>query len=608
MKPVETLENVVIRLAGDSGDGMQLVGNQFTNTSAQLGNDLATFPDYPAEIRAPAGTLAGVSGFQLHFSAKDISTPGDAPDALVAMNPAALKVNLRDLKRGGLIIVNTQMFVPRELDKAGYAVNPLDDETLAEFQVIKVDMGKMTKEAIASTGITGRDVDRCRNFYALGMIYWVYSRNVETTKRWIESKFKEPWRTANLQALEAGWSYAETLEAFATRYQVPPAKLKPGTYRNILGNHATALGLVAGAARAELPLFLGSYPITPATDILHHLAEYKAWGVQTFQAEDEIAAIGSAIGASYAGNLGITTTSGPGMALKTEAIGLAIMAELPLVIVNVQRGGPSTGLPTKTEQADLLQALFGRNGEAPLPVVAAASPADCFEMAVEACRLAVTYMTPVLLLTDGYLGNGSEPWRVPKMEELPSFPVKFHTDTVDFKPYGRDPETGARPWVKPGTPGLEHRIGGLEKADGSGAVSYDGLNHEKMIHLRADKVAGIKVPDLDVYGDTGGLLLVSWGSTFGAVRTAVTVAREEGMKVGHVHFRYLNPLPANTAAVLKSFSRVVVPELNLGQLSLWLRAKTLVDCEPLSKVQGQMFKVREIVDAIAQMGGREVYA
>ncbi|MFZ5476952.1 MAG: 2-oxoacid:acceptor oxidoreductase subunit alpha [Myxococcota bacterium] len=600
MPSVETREDVVIRFAGDSGDGIQLLGSQFTSTTARLGNDLATFPDYPAEIRAPAGTPAGVSGFQLQFSARDIATPGDAPDALVAMNPAALKVNLGDLRRGGLVIVNAEKFVPRELEKAGYAASPLEDDTLTDYQVIRVDMGRLTKEAVDGLGLAGKEVERCRNFFALGITYWLYSRSLEATRAWIEHKFEAPWREANLRALEAGYNYAENTEAFTSRYEIPPARLAPGRYRNLMGNHATALGLVAAAQKAGLPLFCGSYPITPATDILHHLAGYKAWGVMTFQAEDEIAAMGATIGAAYAGVLGVTTTSGPGMALKTEALGLAVMTELPLVIVNVQRGGPSTGLPTKTEQSDLLQALVGRNGEAPLPVLAAASPADCFRMAVEAVRVAVAYMTPVVLLTDGYLANGSEPWKVQKLADLPDLPVRFRTDPAGFQPYGRDPDTLARPWVRPGTPGLEHRIGGLEKADGTGNVSYDPANHDRMVRLRASKVAGVAVPDQEVFGDPDGLLVVGWGSTYGAIRTAVDQARARGHRVGHAHVRYLNPLPRNLADVLARYDRVLVPEMNLGQLSLWLRAKTGITPVPLTKVQGRMFKVQEIVDAIVR--------
>ena len=602
MKPVETLDDVVIRFAGDSGDGMQIVGTQFTQTTARLGNDLATFPDYPAEIRAPSGTVAGVSGFQLHFSSIDISTPGDVPDALIAMNPAALKVNIGDLKPGGVVIVNTEKFVPREFEKAGYTSDPLLDKGLDKFQLVRVDMGRLTREAVAGLGLSNKDTDRCRNFFALGMTYWLYSRAMETTRDWIEQKFKEPWKQANLRALEAGWSYAETVEVFTSRYQIPPARLPAGTYRNIVGNHAVALGLAAASARAEVPLFLGSYPITPATDILQYLAAFKAWGVQTFQAEDEIAAIGAAIGASYAGHIGVTTTSGPGMALKTEAIGLAIMTELPLVIVNVQRGGPSTGLPTKTEQSDLWQALVGRNGEAPLCVLAAASPADCFRMAVEAVRIATTYMTPVILLTDGYLANGSEPWRVRELSELPEMKVQFLTDPEGYQPYGRDPVTGARPWVRPGTPKMENRIGGLEKQESTGNVSYDAVNHEVMVKARAAKIANIKVPDLEVHGDRDGLLLDGWGSTYGAIRTAVDAARARGHKVAHAHFRHLHPLPANTAEVLASFGTVVVPEMNLGQLALWLRAQTGVGCISLPKVQGRMFKVSELIDAIVQHG------
>jgi 2-oxoglutarate ferredoxin oxidoreductase subunit alpha len=598
MKNTQTLDRVVIRFAGDSGDGMQIVGSQFTNTTALLGNDLATFPDFPAEIRAPAGTLAGVSGFQLHFASYDIFTPGDEPEALVAMNPAALKANLADLKAGGLIIVNQEKFIDREFEKAGITSNPLDDGSLAAYRVVPVDLARQTKDAVEGLGLSGKETDRCKNFYALGMTYWLYSRPMETTERWIVSKFKEPYREANLRALRAGYNYAETVELFHERFEVAPMRQEPGIYRNIMGNQATALGLVVGANKAGLPLFLGSYPITPASDILHYLSGYKTQGVCTFQAEDEIAAITSAIGASFGGALGLTTTSGPGMALKTEAMGLAVMTELPLIVVNIQRGGPSTGLPTKTEQSDLLQAVYGRNGECPMPVIAAATPSDCFDMAVEAARIATTYMTPVILLTDGYLANGSEPWRVPAVESIPAFPVSFRTEAEGFRAYARDPETLARPWVRPGTPGLEHRIGGLEKADGTGNVSYDPANHEKMVKLRAAKVAGVKVPDLEVYGDTGGLLVVGWGSTYGAIRVAVDHARRAGFRVGHAHIRHIHPLPGNLAEVLRRYDRVIVPEMNLGQLVKLLRDQTLVDCVSVPKVMGQAFKVSEVLAAI----------
>ena len=598
MKPTQSVDRVVIRFAGDSGDGMQIVGSQFTNTTALLGNDLATFPDFPAEIRAPAGTLAGVSGFQLHFASYDIFTPGDSPEALIAMNPAALKANIADLLPGGLVIVNQEKFIDREFEKAGITSNPLADGSLAAYRVVPVDLARHTREAVEGLGLSSKETDRCKNFYALGITYWLYSRPMETTERWIEAKFKEPYREANLRALRAGYNYAETVELFHERFEVAPMKQEPGVYRNIMGNQATALGLVVGAQKAGLTLFLGSYPITPASDILHYLAAYKSHGVYTFQAEDEIAAITSAIGASFGGSLGLTTTSGPGMALKTEAMGLAVMTELPLIIVNIQRGGPSTGLPTKTEQSDLLQSVYGRNGECPLPVIAASTPSDCFEMAVEAARIATTYMTPVILLTDGYLANGSEPWRVPNVADIPAFPVSFHTEVEGFKAYGRNPDTLARPWVRPGTPGLEHRIGGLEKQEGTGNVSYDPVNHENMVKLRAAKVAGIKVPDLEVYGDEGGLLVVGWGSTFGAIRVAVDQARRSGLRVGHAHIRHIHPLPANIDGVLRRYDRVIVPEMNLGQLVKVLRDLTLIDCVSVPKVKGQAFKVSEVLAAI----------
>ena len=598
MKTTQSVDHVVIRFAGDSGDGMQIIGSQFTNTTALLGNDLSTFPDFPAEIRAPAGTLAGVSGFQLHFSSTEIFTPGDAPEAIVAMNPAALKANIADLKQGGLVIANKEKFIEREFEKAGITSNPLEDGSLDGFQVVAVDLARHTKLAVEGLGLSGKETERCKNFYALGMTYWLYTRPMETTERWINAKFKEPYREANLRALRAGFNYAETVELFTSRYEVAPMRQEPGLYRNIMGNQATALGLVVGTSKASVPLFLGSYPITPASDILHYLSGYKAHGVITFQAEDEIAAITSAIGASFGGSLGMTTTSGPGMALKTEALGLAVMTELPLVIVNIQRGGPSTGLPTKTEQSDLLQAVYGRNGECPIPVIAASTPSDCFEMAVEAVRIAVTYMTPVILLTDGYLANGSEPWRVPNVDDIAPFPVTFHTEREGFKAYGRNPETLARPWVRPGTPGLEHRIGGIEKAEGTGNVSYEPLNHELMVKTRAAKVSGIKVPDLEVYGDSDGLLVVGWGSTFGAIRVAVDQARRQGMRVGHAHIRHIHPLPANIAAVLGRYTRVIVPEMNLGQLVKLLRDQTMIDCVSIPKVQGQAFKIAEVLTAI----------
>lgn len=601
---VEKQSEVVIRFAGDSGDGMQVSGTQFTNTSAVLGNDLATFPDFPAEIRAPAGTLPGVSAFQVRIADYDIHTPGDAPDVLVAMNPAALKVNVRDLKPGGALIVNTDEFSDRNLKKAGYAGNPLEDGSLAAFRLFKVELGTLTLRALEETSLDNRNKERCKNFFALGMCYWLFSRPLENTVRWLESRFKHrpELADANVRVLRAGWNYCDITELFHTRYEIEPAKLPAGKYRNITGNTALALGLVAASRRSGLPLFQGAYPITPASDLLHELAQLKHFGVTTFQAEDEIAAMAATIGAAYGGALAVTSTSGPGMALKGEAIGLGVMVELPMVIVNIQRGGPSTGLPTKTEQADLFQALFGRNGETPVPVIAACSPADCFDAAVEACKVATKYMVPVILLSDGYIANGSEPWRLPKVEELPDLRVDFRTDPVDFKPYLRNPETLARPWAVPGTPGLEHRIGGLEKEDGSGNVSYDPANHDRMIRLRAEKVARViqDVPDVEVHGDpTGGdLLVLGWGSTAGAITGAVNLARREGLKVSRAHLRWLNPLPKNLGEVLGRFERVLVPEMNLGQLSFLLRGHFLVDVISYSKVQGKPFFRHEILDRI----------
>ena len=602
-RQIEQLERVVIRFAGDSGDGMQVTGGQFTNTTAVMGNDLSTLPDYPAEIRAPAGTLPGVSGFQIQFSSSDIHTPGDAPDVLVAMNPAALKVNLSDLRPGGILIVNTGAFKETDLKKAGYAANPLEDGSLDRFRVFRADLNDLTRKALASTQLNQKLVDRCKNFFALGMMYWLYHRPADTTMRWIEEKFgKQPeLAEANLLAMRAGIAYCEATEVFQVQYEVPPAKLEPGRYRNISGNSALALGMVAGARNAGVTLFQGSYPITPASEILHELSAYKHFGVHTFQAEDEIAAIGSAIGASFGGALGFTSTSGPGVALKTEAIGLAVMVELPLVIANIQRGGPSTGLPTKTEQADLFQAVFGRNSEAPVPVLAPATPGECFTIAYEACRIAIRYMTPVIILSDGYLANGAEPWKIPEVADLAPIPVHFRKDPEGFAPYLRDPITLARPWAIPGTPGLEHRIGGLEKEDVSGNVCYDPLNHEKMVRLRAEKVARIAldIPEAKVEGaDSGRLLVVGWGSTYGALTAAVSQRRAEGRPVSHLHLRYLNPLPRNLGEVLSRFERILVPELNLGQLVMILRAKYLVDAQGLNKVQGKPFKEAEILAAI----------
>src|SRR5947208_5608574 len=542
----ETIEQAVIRFAGDSGDGMQITGSQFTNTAAMLGNDLATFPDFPAEIRAPAGTLPGVSGFQINFSSRDVFTAGDAVDVLVAMNPAALATNVADLKPGGILIVNVDNFKEVDLKKAQARSNPLEDHSLDGYRLFPVELTKLTRLALRDLGLDAKSMDRCKNFFALGMCYWLYNRAMDHTYKWLDEKFgsKPVLAEANKLAMKAGYAYCDATEAFQVRYEVPAAKLEPGLYRNISGNSALALGFVAAARKAAIPLFQGSYPITPASDILHEPSMYKAFGVMTFQPEDEIAAMTSAIGAAYGGALAITTTSGPGMALKTEAMGLAIATELPLVICDIQRGGPSTGLPTKTEQADLLQALFGRNSEAPIPVLAASTPGDCFWIALEASRIALKYMVPVIVLSDGYLANGAEPWRIPKVEEIPAFPVKFAANPDGFMPYKRDPQTLARPWPLPGTPGLEHRIGGLEKQDGTGNVNYEPLNHENMVRIRAAKVAAVAedIPNVLPEGDpTGDLLVVSWGSTAGSITAAVKAARARGSKIGHLHLRYLNP-------------------------------------------------------------------
>lgn len=595
----EVIEKAVIRFCGDSGDGMQITGNQFTNTVALYGNDLATFPDYPAEIRAPAGTLPGVSGFQVHFSSNDVYTPGDSVDALVAMNPAALKMNLPDLKKNGILIVNLDSFKETDLRKAQMTVNPLEDHSLDGYRVFSVELQRLTRAALKDLGLDAKSMDRCKNFFALGMCYWLYNRPMDSTVRWINDKFKTKQQLveANRLALQAGYSYCEATEAFQISYEIPPAKLSPGVYRNISGNTALALGFVAASQKSGLPLFLGSYPITPASDILHELSQYKDFGVMTFQAEDEIAAITSAIGASYAGALAITTTSGPGMALKTESLGLATMVELPLVICDIQRGGPSTGLPTKTEQADLLQAMFGRNSEAPIPVLAPATPGDCFWIALEASRIAVKHMLPVIILSDGYLANGAEPWKIPNSSDLPDIPVKFETNPEDFRPYRRDPETLSRPWALPGTPGLEHRVGGLEKEDVTGNVSYDPLNHEHMVRLRAEKVALVAndIPDAVVDGDqSGDLLIVGWGSTQGSITAAVKAQRAMGRRIGHLHLRYLNPLPKNVGEILTRYKNVLVPEMNMGQLVMILRAKFLLDAQGYNKIQGKPFKQAEI--------------
>jgi 2-oxoglutarate ferredoxin oxidoreductase subunit alpha len=602
----EVIDKAVIRFCGDSGDGMQITGSQFTNTVALYGNDLATFPDYPAEIRAPAGTLPGVSGFQVHFSSSDVFTPGDSVDALVAMNPAALKMNLADLRKNGILIVNLDAFKETDLRKAQMTTNPLEDHSLDGYRLFSVELTRLTRAALQHLGLDAKSMDRCKNFFALGMCYWLYNRSLEPTVRWIDEKFKSKPQLAeaNKLSMKAGYSYCEATEAFYISYEIPPAKLTPGVYRNISGNTALALGFIAASQKAGIPLFLGSYPITPASDILHELSQYKDFGVTTFQAEDEIAAITSAIGAAYAGALGITTTSGPGMALKTEALGLAVAVELPLVVCDIQRGGPSTGLPTKTEQADLLQALFGRNSEAPIPVVAPATPGDCFWVALEASRIAIKYMVPVIILSDGYLANGAEPWKIPEVSELPEIPVHFVTDPVGFQPYRRDPDTLARPWAIPGTPGLEHRIGGIEKQDVTGNINYDPLNHEHMVRTRAAKVEAVAddIPDLVPAGDPSGeLLIVAWGSTHGPITAALNAQRARGRRIGHVHLRHLNPMAKNLGDLLKRYDQVLVPEMNMGQLIMILRAKFLVDAQGLNKIQGKPFKQSEIEAKIEEM-------
>jgi 2-oxoglutarate ferredoxin oxidoreductase subunit alpha len=598
---VERLEEVVIRFAGDSGDGMQITGDRFTATSAAAGNDLSTLPDFPAEIRAPAGTLPGVSAFQIHFSSIDINTPGDEPDVLVAMNPAALKSNVAALKPNGLLIVNLDSFGAKDLEKAGYTSNPLEDHSLEAYRLIPVALNRLTKEALKETELSTKEVSRCKNFFALGIMYYLYHRSLDNTIKWLEKKFhnKPQFIEANTLALKAGVAWAEATEQFQTTYEVPPAPLQKGRYRNINGNSALTIGMVAAARKAGLPLFLGSYPITPASDILHELSRYKNYNVLTFQAEDEIAAVGAAIGASFSGAIGVTTTSGPGLALKGEAIGLAVMAELPLVVIDVQRAGPSTGMPTKTEQADLFQALYGRHGESPAAVLAAATPADCFDVAFEAVRIAIKHMLPVIVLSDGYLANGSEPWLLPDASTLPKIDPGFRTDPEGFQPYMRDAATLARPWVRPGTPGLEHRIGGIEKQDGSGNVSYDPENHERMVLIREQKVERIAddIEDPQIFGDTSGdLLVIGWGSSYGAITSAVRSLRSGGASVGQLHLRWLNPLPKALGTILSQYKKVLVPEMNRGQLASILRNRYLVDIVSLSKVQGQPFKRSEIVD------------
>ena len=606
-KEILSLEEVTVRFAGDSGDGMQLTGTQFSNTTALVGNDLSTLPDYPAEIRAPAGTLYGVSGFQLHFSSSDIHTPGDNPDVLVAMNPAALKINLKDLIKHGTIIVNVDAFDKKSLNTAGWEENPLENNSLSGYKVFQVPITSLTFNALEDSGLTTKEITRSKNFFALGLMYWLYNRPIAPTLEWINQKFKknQAIADANAKVLKAGYYFGEQTEIFTTRFSVKPAELPKGKYKSISGNEATAVGLVAASKLSNMPLFLGSYPITPASDILHYLSGYKNYNVTTLQAEDEIAGIASAIGASFGGSLAVTTTSGPGVALKTEAIGLAVMTELPLVIVNVQRGGPSTGLPTKTEQSDLLQAVYGRNGEAPIIVVAATTPSDCFFMAIEAARLALKYMTPVMLLTDGYIANGAEPWRLPEVDSLPKIEVKYYTDAENFQPYNRD-ENNARPWAIPGTPGLEHRIGGLEKAHLTGNVNYDPDNHDFMCKLRAEKVKGVEneIPALKVDGDEDAdLLVLGWGGTYGTLTESVNRVRAKGIKVAQAHLRYLNPMPKNTEEVLRKYKKVLVPEINLGQLSKIIRSEFLIPVESFNRMRGLPLKTSEVQEKIMELAG-----
>ena len=607
----EQLSHVVVRFAGDSGDGMQLTGDRFTSVSALFGNDLSTFPDYPAEIRAPAGTVNGVSSFQVHISDHDITTPGDAPNVLVVMNPAALKADLHRLEQNGLLIINTDAFDQRDLEKAGYDHSPLHDDFLSQYRVVEIPMTALTQAAAEPLGVKPRDAERSKNFFALGLVSWLYSRPVEPTLEWIEGRFKDLVKESNLAAFKAGFAFGETTELFDHPFQVKPAALPPGEYTNITGNVALAWGLVAAGQLAKLPVFLGSYPITPASDILHELSKHKHFGVRTVQAEDEIAAAGMALGSAFAGHLGVTTTSGPGLALKSETVSLAVSLELPLVVVDIQRGGPSTGLPTKTEAADLNIAMFGRHGEAPLPIVAAYSPSNCFDAAIEAARIALKYRTPVILLSDGYLANGSEPWRLPDPDQLPDISVSFQTvknhvdddGTEEYWPYARDPETLARPWAVPGTPGLMHRVGGIEKEDGTGNISYSPSNHTTMVHLRAAKVAGIAadIPPAAVVGDADAdVVLLGWGSTWAAIDAAMQRTRRAGTKVAWIHLTHLNPLPPNLGELLHGFKKVLVPELNLGQLCRIVRADYLVDAQSVTKVQGLPFTSAELENAIQE--------
>ncbi|WP_430499840.1 2-oxoacid:acceptor oxidoreductase subunit alpha [Micromonospora trifolii] len=609
-KQIRQLDRVVIRFAGDSGDGMQLTGDRFTSETAQLGNDISTLPNFPAEIRAPAGTLPGVSSFQVHFADYDILTPGDAPNVLVAMNPAALKANLADLPRGADIIVNTDEFTKRNLAKVGYQASPLDDDSLAGYVVHPVALTSMTVGALAAHQVSKKDAERSKNMFALGLLSWMYSRPYESTLRFLERKFaaRPELVAANVAAFKAGWNFGETTEDFAVRYEVKPAKMKPGTYRNITGNAALSLGLVAAGVRSGLPVFLGAYPITPASDILHELSKHKRFGVLTVQAEDEIAAVGAALGASYGGSLGVTTTSGPGVALKSETISLAVALELPLVIVDVQRAGPSTGMPTKTEQADLNMALYGRHGEAPVAVIAPRSPSDCFFAALEAARIALTYRTPVILLSDNYVANGSEPWLLPDVESLPDLRVEFATkpngeDGTTFLPYLRDPETLARPWAIPGTAGLEHRIGGLEKADKTGDISYDPANHDFMVRTRAARIETIPVPDIEVEDPDGDarVLVLGWGSTYGPIGAACRGVRQRGLSIAQAHLRHLAPMPANLGEVLRSYDKVVIPEMNLGQLAHVIRARYLVDAISYNQVRGLPFTAAELETTLEEV-------
>jgi 2-oxoglutarate ferredoxin oxidoreductase subunit alpha len=612
-KQVQELDHVIIRFAGDSGDGMQLTGDRFTQETAVFGNDLSTLPNFPAEIRAPAGTLPGVSSFQLHFADHDILTPGDAPDVLVAMNPAALKANIKDLPPGKDLIVNTDEFTRRNLQKVGYDKNPIEDGSLSGYHVHAVPLTSLTVKALESQDLSRKDAERAKNMFALGLLSWLYGRPAEGTLAFLEQKFgkKPEIFKANVTAFNAGWNFGETTEAFSVRYEVKPAALKPGRYRNITGNTALAYGLIAASKLAKLPLFLGSYPITPASDVLHELSRHKKFGVRTFQAEDEISAVGSALGAAFGGALAVTTSSGPGIILKMETVGLAVSTELPLIIVDVQRAGPSTGMPTKTEQADLLLALYGRNGESPVPVVAAASPSDCFDVAIEAARIAVTYRTPVIVLSDGYLANGSEPWLLPDVAALPDLSADFAFATKEthvngdgeFRPFKRDPQTLARPWAIPGTPGLEHRIGGIEKADGAGTISYDPDNHDLMVRARQAKVDGITVPDVKVDDPDGGarLLVLGWGSTYGSIGAAVRRSRRAGHQVAQAHLRHLNPFPANLGEVLHRYDKVLVPEINLGQLALLLRGKYLVDVISYNRVRGLPFQAAELAGTIEEV-------